>query len=116
LFDRKEEKKYEERKQGDCKTVYREHLEYRKCRRSIEVHFASLYEVLKNKRYRLGIKGIRKKIAGIHERYPDLKLSIDFQTTEGDWVVTSYIMNGTQLGNWMGIIPTVKPLKSEESI
>jgi predicted ester cyclase len=62
-------------------------------------------EIFKNKRYHFGIKGIRKKISGIRERYPDLKLSIDFQTTEGDWVVTSYIMNGTQLGNWMGIRP-----------
>jgi predicted ester cyclase len=68
-------------------------------------------EVLKNKRYRLGIKGIRKKIAGIHERYPDLKLSIDFQITKGDWVVTSFIMTGTQLGNWMGIISTVKSVE-----
>ena len=68
-------------------------------------------EVFKNKRYRLGIKGIRKKIAGIHERYPDLKLSIDFQTTKDDWVVTSFIMTGTQLGNWMGIIPTVKTVE-----
>jgi predicted ester cyclase len=68
-------------------------------------------EVLKNKRYRLGIKGIRKKIEGIRERYPDLKLSIDFQTTEGDWVVTSYIMNGTQLGSWMGIIPIEKTVE-----
>ncbi|MGD0038622.1 MAG: ester cyclase [Bacteroidota bacterium] len=68
-------------------------------------------EILKNKRYRLGIKGIQKKIAGIHERYPDLKLSIDFQTTEGDWVITSYIMNGTQLSSWMGIRPIEKTVE-----
>jgi predicted ester cyclase len=68
-------------------------------------------EVFKNKRYRLGIKGIRKKIAGIREIYPDLKLSIDLQTTEDDWVVTTYIMNGTQLGSWMGIRPTGKTIE-----
>jgi predicted ester cyclase len=63
-------------------------------------------EVFNNKKYHLGIKGIQKKIAGIREIYPDLKLSIDLQITEGDWVVTSYSINGTQLGTWMGIKPT----------
>jgi predicted ester cyclase len=68
-------------------------------------------EVLNNKRYNLGIKGIQKKIARIREIYPDLKVSIDLQITEGDWVVTSYIMNGTQLGSWMGIRPTGKTVE-----
>jgi len=68
-------------------------------------------EVFNNKRYRLGIKGIQKKIAGIREIYPDLKLSIDLQITEGDWVVTSYIMNGTQLGSGTGIRPTGKTVE-----
>lgn len=68
-------------------------------------------EILNNKRYHLGLKGIEKKIAGIREIYPDLKLSIDLQITEGDWVITSYIMNGTQLGNGMGIKPSGKPVE-----
>jgi predicted ester cyclase len=68
-------------------------------------------EVFNNKRYRLGIKGIKKKISGIHKIYPDLKLSIDSQITEGDWVITSYIMNGTQHGSWMGIRPTGKTVE-----
>jgi predicted ester cyclase len=65
-------------------------------------------EVFNKKRYRLGINGIQKKIAGLREIYPDLKLSIDSQITEGDWVVTSYVMKGTRLGNWMGIRPSGK--------
>jgi len=72
------------------------------------IHSTPYTEVFNNKRYHLGIKGMRKKIAGIREIYPDLKLSIDLQITEGDWVVTSYVMNGTQLGSWMGIRPTGK--------
>jgi predicted ester cyclase len=68
-------------------------------------------EVVKNKKYRLGINGIQKKIAGIRGRYPDLKLSIDMQITEGDWVVTSYTMNGTQFGSWMGSQPTGKSVE-----
>ena len=74
----------------------------------ISPHYTEVYN---NKRYRLGIKGIRKKIAGIHKIYPDLKLSIDLQTTEDDWVVTTYIMNGTQLGSWIGIRPTGKTIE-----
>lgn len=68
-------------------------------------------EVFNNKRYRLGIRGIQKKIAGIREVYPDLKLSIDMQVTEGEWVATSYVMNGTQLGSWKGVQPTGKPIE-----
>ncbi len=68
-------------------------------------------EVFNNKRYHLGIKGIRKKIAGIRKIYPDLKLSIDLQVTEGDWVATSYIMSGTELGSGMGIRPTGKTVE-----
>lgn len=69
----------------------------------LSVFISPIYtEIVNNRRYRLGIEGIRKKIARIHEMYPDLKLSIDLQITEGDWVVTSYVAKGTQLGNWMG--------------
>ena len=68
-------------------------------------------EILNNKRYRLGLKGIERKIADIRGIYPDLKLSIDLQITEGDWVITSYVMNGTQLGCGMGIKPTGKPVE-----
>jgi predicted ester cyclase len=68
-------------------------------------------EVFNNKKYHLGIKGVQKKIAGIREIYPDLKLSIDMQITEGEWVVTSYKIIGTQLGSWMGIRPTGKTVE-----
>ena len=69
-------------------------------------------EVLKNRRYQLGIEGIKKKIAGIRETYPDLKLSIDIQISEGEWVVTSYTMKGTHLGCWMGVKPTGKIIEA----
>jgi predicted ester cyclase len=68
-------------------------------------------EVYNNKRYRLGIEGMRKKIANIQERYTDLTLSVDVQTTIGEWVVTSYNMKGTQLGRWMGLVPTTKTVE-----
>jgi predicted ester cyclase len=68
-------------------------------------------EFLNRRKYRLGIRGIQKKIAGIRMIYPDLKLSIDTQITEGDWVITSYVMNGTKLGSWMGVTPTGKSIE-----
>jgi|WetSurMetagenome_2_1015567.scaffolds.fasta_scaffold340703_2 predicted ester cyclase len=68
-------------------------------------------EIFNDKRYRLGIEGMRKKISNIRERYPDLKLSIDVQTIEGDWVITSYIMKGTQCGSWMGLKPPKKTIE-----
>ena len=74
----------------------------------ISPHYTELFN---DKRYRLGIEGMRKKISNIRERYPDLKLSIDLQTIEGDWVITSYMMKGTQCGSWMGLIPTKKTIE-----
>jgi predicted ester cyclase len=68
-------------------------------------------EVVNNRKYRLGIEGIRKKIARTREIYPDLKLSIDLQVAEGNWVVTSYHMKATQLGNWMGLQSIGKPVE-----
>ena len=65
-------------------------------------------EVFNNKRYHLGVKGIRNKIARIRKIYPDLKLCIESQISEEDWVFTSYIMSGTQLGSWICHRPTGK--------
>ncbi len=68
-------------------------------------------EIVNNRKYQLGIEGIRRKIERSREIYPDLKLSIDMQITEGDWVVTSYHMKATQLGNWMGLQSIGKPIE-----
>jgi predicted ester cyclase len=68
-------------------------------------------EIVNKRKYQLGIEGIRKKIARIREMYPDLKLSIDLQITEGNWVVTSYVAKATQLGNWMGLQSTGKSVE-----
>ena len=68
-------------------------------------------EVHQNRRYQLGIEGVKKTIAGIRETYPDLKISIDMQIAEGEWVVTSYIMKGTQLGSWIGTRPSGKAVE-----
>jgi len=67
-------------------------------------------EVHEGKRYPLGINGARDHIVGVRQTYPDLKLSIERQTAEGEWVATFITARGTHLGIWMGIKPTGKPV------
>jgi predicted ester cyclase len=68
-------------------------------------------EVYRNKKYPIGIDGAREHIVGVRKTYPDLILSIDRQIAENEWVVTSYTMTGTHVGEWMGIKPTGKRLE-----
>ncbi len=68
-------------------------------------------EVYEGKRYPLGIQGAKEHIVGVRRVYPDLKLSIEQQIAEGEWVVTSYVACGTHRGEWLGIAPTGKMLK-----
>lgn len=63
-------------------------------------------EVHENQRYRLGVAGAQDHIRGVRSTYPDLRLTVDQQISEGEWVVTRLTMRGTHLGEWMGIKPT----------
>lgn len=79
---------------------------------NIEHYVSSGYvEIYRNKRYPLGIEGAKEHILGVRKTYPDLKLTIDKQIAEGDWVATWYTMRGTHAGVWMGIKPTGKILE-----
>jgi predicted ester cyclase len=68
-------------------------------------------EIYNSKRYVIGINGAKEHIKGVRNTYPDLKLSIDNQIAEGEWVATCYTMRGTHTGLWMGIKPTGKRIK-----
>jgi len=68
-------------------------------------------EIYNNKRYVIGINGAKEHIKGVRNTYPDLKLSIDNQIAEGEWVATCYTMRGTHTGLWMGIKPTGKRIE-----
>ena len=77
----------------------------------IEKYVSSDYtEVFEGKRYPIGIKGAREHILGVRQTYPDLKLTIEQQIAEGDWVATIIIASGTHRGVWMGMKPTDKVL------
>ena len=40
--------------------------------------------------------------------FPDLKLNIEYQIAEGDWVATTYSVTGTFRKEWLGMKPTGK--------
>ncbi|MBP7584742.1 MAG: ester cyclase [Spirochaetes bacterium] len=65
-------------------------------------------EVLDGKRYPVGIEGAKEHILGVRKTYPDLRLTVDMQVAEGEWVATCVTARGTHAGVWMGIGPTGK--------
>lgn len=80
--------------------------------KSIEKYISKEYiEIHNGKRIKLGIEGARNHIIGVRKTYPDLKLSIENQIAEENWVATVYLMTGTQKGEWMNIKPTGKKIQ-----
>lgn len=71
----------------------------------ISPNYAEIHEW---KRHTVGIKGAKEHIIGVRQTYPDLKLTVDKQIAEGDWVATCITARGTHKGSWLGIKPTGK--------
>lgn len=67
-------------------------------------------EVFNGKKYPVGIEGAKEHITGVRKTYSGLKLEIEKQIAEGEWVVTCYTMTGIHTGEWMGIKPTRKKI------
>ncbi len=65
-------------------------------------------EIGEGKNNAFGIKGAKEHILGVRQTYPDLKLTVDHQIAEGDWVATYITARGTHKGTWLGIKPTGK--------
>jgi predicted ester cyclase len=65
-------------------------------------------EVREGKKYKMGIEGAKEHILGVRQSYPDLKLTVDHQIGEGEWVATCITASGTHKGFWMGIKPMGK--------
>jgi len=80
---------------------------------NIEKYIAEDYEeVHDGVRYKIGIKGAREHILGVRQVFPDLKLTIEKQISEGDWVATIYSVTGTFQEDWeiLGIKSTGKQI------
>jgi predicted ester cyclase len=56
----------------------------------------------------IGIKGAKEHILGVRQTYPDLKLTVEQQISEGEWVATCITARGTHKGSWLGMKPTGK--------
>ncbi|MCB2208627.1 MAG: ester cyclase [Bacteroidetes bacterium] len=67
-------------------------------------------EVSEGERHPIGIKGAIEHVLGIRKVYPDLKLTIKNQISEGEWVVTIYSVTGTFKKEWFDMKPTGKPI------
>ena len=59
----------------------------------------------------VGIKGMKQHMIEVRKTYPDLKMIIIRQYTDGDTVISEFIMEGTHLGEWLGMKPTGKKLR-----
>ena len=80
---------------------------------NIEKYIANDYvEVHDGVRYKIGIKGARDHVLGVKHVFPDLKLTIENQISEGEWVATIYSVTGTFQEEWefLGLKPTGKKI------
>jgi predicted ester cyclase len=55
-----------------------------------------------------GLSGMAEHIRAVRETYPDLRLTVERQVAEGEWVATQVTARGTHLGSWLGMAPTGK--------
>jgi predicted ester cyclase len=67
-------------------------------------------EVHNGERFQIGIKGAIDHVLGVRRVFPDLKLTIQNQISEGEWVATVYSVTGTFKEEWFGMKPTGKPI------
>jgi steroid delta-isomerase-like uncharacterized protein len=59
-----------------------------------------------------GRKGLRDVLAMFHKAFPGMKWTADEQIAEGEKVVTRFTFTGTQKGEFLGVRPTGKSVRS----
>ncbi len=59
----------------------------------------------------VGIEDMKQHMIEVRKTYLDLKMTIIRQYTDGDTVISEFIMEGTHLGEWLGMKPTGKKLR-----
>ena len=67
-------------------------------------------EVHEGERYQIGIQGAIDHVLGVRHVFPDLKLTIHEQISEGEWVASVYSVTGTFKNEWFGMKPTGMPI------
>lgn len=63
------------------------------------------------KEIHIGIIGMKKHLVALKETYPDYAMKIIRQYSDGDYVISVFIMRGTHKGEFIGIKPTNKVLE-----
>lgn len=58
----------------------------------------------------IGLEGFKKRIAGHRQGLPDLSITLDDMTLDGDRLAYRWKMVGTHLGTWLGRPATDKPM------
>ncbi len=56
----------------------------------------------------VGVEGMRQHLLAVRNTYPDYTMKIICQYTDGDYVISEFIMTGTLSGDFLGITPTNK--------
>jgi predicted ester cyclase len=98
----------------DNKTIIRQYVErientgdVSNIREFISEDYTEVYE---GERYPIGIQGAIDHVLGALRVFPDLKIKIENQISEGEWVATTYSATGTFKDEWFGMKPTGKPI------
>jgi predicted ester cyclase len=68
-------------------------------------------EVYNNVTYPVGIDGAKEHILGVRTTYPDLRVTVEQQVAEGEWIVSRVTARGTHEGVWLGMRPTGRVLE-----
>lgn len=58
----------------------------------------------------IGLDGMKQHLTDVKKTYPDYSMKIIRQYTDGDYVISEFIMEGTHKGEWIGIKPTHRRL------
>jgi predicted ester cyclase len=56
--------------------------------------------------FQIGIQGAIDHVLGVRRVFPDIKMTIEDQISEGEWVATTYSVTGTFTEEWFGMTPT----------
>ena len=63
-----------------------------------------------DKIFPLGLNGMKEHLIDVKKTYPDYTMKIIKQYSDGVYVISEFIMQGTHEGEWIGIKPTHKTL------
>lgn len=61
--------------------------------------------------YFIGIDGMKQHLIDVKQTYPDYTIKINQQYTDGNYVISEFVMKGTHKGEFIGITPTNKILE-----